>query len=151
MTLLANFEQMLKLYHFTSGQHMALIHLSGLTKGVIPWSIDETGRVGMVPGFQWLTESSDWNQEWARPSPFSKLTFRRDEWRITIEIPEAQRRRLVSWRELERTRRPASADFINTFQDARIWHLFKGEIPTAWFAAVDRNPTRHDLVILDQN
>jgi hypothetical protein len=141
----------MKLYHFTSGQHMAMIHIAGITKGVIPWSMNSDGQVGMVAGWQWLTENPDWQQEWARPSPFSKLTFRRDEWRITVEIPSAQVRRLVSWKEVDRTRRPASADFINTFADAHLWHLFKGPIPPDWFAAVDRNPTRHDLVITDQN
>lgn len=142
---------MIKLYHFTSGQHMALIHLSGITKGVIPWSMDGEGKVGMVAGWQWLTQNPDWQQDWARRTPLSKLTFRRDEWRITVEIPEAQVRRLISWREMDRTRRPQSADYINAFKDAPLWHLFKGEIPPAWFAAVDRNPTRFDLVLPEQN
>lgn len=145
---------MIKLFHFTSGQHLPLIHVQGITKGVIPWSQNEAGEageVGMVGGWQWLTQNPDWQQDWARPTPASSLTFRRDEWRITVEIPEAQARRLVSWREMDRTRRPQSAEFINAFKDAPLWHLYKGPIPPDWFAAVDRNPIRRDLVLPENN
>ncbi len=139
------------LYHFTSSHLLPGILTGGLTKGCLPWSMDAQGRVGMKPGFQWLTEVADWGQEWARPSPHSKLPFRRDEIRLTIRFPDRYVGELSPWPAIDRRHRPASADFLNTFADAPRWWLFWGKIPPPWFTAIDRNPLPPPDVMIDTN
>ena len=139
------------LYHFTSRHHLAKIMTEGITKGVLPLRMDKAGRVGFVRGWQWLTADPDWMQEWARPTPFSKLTYRRDEHRITVTIPEALRTRLMTWEDFARKYQPESAAWIETFKGTRHWRLFFGRIPPGWFLAVDRNPVREELIITEDN
>jgi hypothetical protein len=133
-------------FHFTAGHLMPGILRTGLTKGVLPWSMDKFERVGLKAGWQWLTESSEWSQEWARPSPFSTLPYRRDEVRITIRFPEVIPGQLVSWREVDRRCRPDSADFINTFADAPKWWLYHGVIPPVWFTAIEATPIAGGII-----
>lgn len=139
------------LYHFTSRHHLPKILSQGITKGAVPWSIDTKGMVGMVAGYQWLTVDPDWQQEWARPSPHSKLTFRRDEYRIGIAIPLGLRERLVTWEQVDAKFHPQSSEYVKTFAGWQYWRLFRGRIPPAWFLSVDQNPVRPDFVITDQN
>lgn len=138
-------------YHFTAAHLIPGILKQGIRKGVLPWSMDQKGRVGMRAGWQWLTEASHWEQEWARPSPFSKLPWRRDEIRITVRFPDRFPGQLISWPEVDRAHRPDSADFINTFADARNWWLYYGAIPPLWFVAIEKNPTPAPLVVTDGN
>lgn len=139
------------LYHFTAGHLLPAIMQRGLTKGVLPWSMDKLERVGMRAGWQWLTESNAWEQEWARPTPFTKLPFRRDEVRITVRFPDQIPGQLVSWREVDRRCRPDSADFINTFADANKWWLYHGAIPPTWFQAVESTPVQGGLINVEGN
>jgi hypothetical protein len=137
------------LYHFTASHLLPAILEKGLTKGVIPWTMDAQGRVGFVPGWQWLTVDPDWMQSWARPKASSAITVRRDEVRITVAIPPQalDARRLLKWEDLDRLYRPKSNEFIRSHPEWRYWRVFYGPISPKWFLAVERNPTKRDAII----
>lgn len=128
------------LYHYTSRHHIPRIQINGLRKGVIPWNMDARGKPGFVAGWQWMTLNGDFNQAWALPQPFSKLPFRRDEYRITVKIPQAALERVVPWPVMAAKYHPDSEEFINSFADHIHWRLVSGIIPPAWFVEVIQNP-----------
>jgi hypothetical protein len=114
--------------------------------------MDPRGRVGFVPGWQWLTKNPNFGMEWARPSPFSGRLYQTDEIRIEIEIPEIEEKlKLVHWVTMRNARNPQSREFLDTFPDHREWYLFKGEIPPAWFRGFENNPTKDPIVIPSEN
>lgn len=126
---------------------MPMILEKGITKGVLPWSMDAQGRVGFVAGWQWLTVDPDWMQSWARPKAHSAVTARRDEIRVTVSIPSALMPRLMKWEDLARAYQPQSDAFIRSHPEWRYWRVFRGPIPPKWFLAVERNPTPRDAII----
>lgn len=130
------------LYHYTANLLRPKICAKGLTKGVLPWSMHDGKPAGLVGGWQWLTQNPDYNQAWAQPMPFSNLPFRRDEWRITIDIPAEQIEHLIHWPKMRDKYHPASEVFIDSFKDSQIWYLFGGVIRPSWFVKWDRNPLR---------
>ncbi len=141
----------MKLFHFTAGQFLGRIKLEGLRKGVIPWSMNRRGEVGMVPGWQWLTANATFGMEWARPSPHSARRFRTDEFRIEVEVPERFRSQLIKWTVLRDQRVPDSREFLDTFPDHTEWWLYKGLVSPTWFGAIDKNPYPESLILPELN
>ncbi len=139
----------MKLFHFCPAHALTGIQTHGISKGVLPWNermeLDLRNRKevlvpGFVPGWQWLTENPDWEQEWARPQPGAM--FRKDEFRLTVVIPPAigGEAQLVRWDAIDAKNAPDSRVYINSFADHRFWWLFRGSIRPAWILATDRNP-----------
>jgi len=135
------------LYHFTSRQHMPLVRQSGLTKGVLPWRVNPDGEIGLVPGWQWLTQNASWDQEWARTMIRVEAPIRRDAYRIVVDVPQGELRQLFTWAEIRDRYLPESREYIDSFPEAVDWYLFFGEIPPAWFVKIEPNPFRTDLVL----
>lgn len=130
----------MRLYHYTSEQHMSLIRKTGsISKCVIPWNMVNE-RPTFVTGFQWLTESDDWLQPWANTGLFSKLPYRRTEFRITIDLPNTSGTHLYHWLVFCSKHTFEGKHHVNAGNDPHNWRLFKGRIPTTWFEAIDRNP-----------
>lgn len=126
------------LYHFCPEHARAGIAAKGLRLGVIPWNMNG-GKIGFQPGWQWLTANSEFGQEWCLTMD-QRLPFRRDEIRLTINVPRLYEQRLITWRELAARCLPDSAEYIASFPEHKDWWLFRGPIPQAWLLAVDRNP-----------
>lgn len=125
-------------YHFTAAQHFAKIQREGIHRGNLPWRIVE-GKPTFLRGWQWLTQSPDWNQAWDGPT-ISNLPYRRTEYRITVAFPSFAMNRVHGWPKLCAHHGPQSAEYLNSFADHRHWLLFHGPIPAQWFIAIDRNP-----------
>ncbi len=113
----------MKLFHFTAGHLLFRIQAEGLRKGVIPWSMNRRGEVGLVAGWQWLTTNPAFGMEWARPSPFSGRLYRTDEIRIEVNVPVKE----------------------EAFQ------LFQGAIPPNWIVGFEKNPTKDVIVLPELN
>jgi hypothetical protein len=136
------------LYHFTPQHTLQGIMRTGLRLGVMPWNLTN-GKVGFQPGWQWLTRNHEFGQEWcARMN--AKLPFRRDDFRITINVPKIAEGRVISWREIARVHSPASVEYIASFPEHPDWYVFRGPIPQPWFLAVDKNPFQRQLLIGQQ-
>lgn len=127
------------LYHFTPAHTLQGIMNKGLRLGVVPWN-QVNGKIGFQRGFQWLTTNHEFGQEWCVKMD-ARLPFRRDEFRITINVPKLAEKGLVSWRQLANSNNPQSREYIESFPEHRDWWLFRGPIPQPWFLAVDKNKT----------
>lgn len=124
-------------FHFTSAHLADKVRARGLTKGAIPWNLDQHGRPEMRPGFQWLTTNPDFHQPWCM---LGNLPFARNAVRLSIEIPRDHLDRVAKWLELCARYRPDCADEINrTGGDTENWRVYRGPIPPAWIVAHEVN------------
>lgn len=139
----------MKLYHFTSGNFLVKILAEGLRKGVVPWSMNKLGEVGLVRGHQWLTRNPAFGAEWARST--AGRPYRLDEFRLTVDVPLAAEVNLARWLAVRNSRNPPSAEFLDTFPDHPDWFLYHGAIPPNWIVGYEKNPVREALVIPEQN
>lgn len=126
----------MKLYHFTSRHHIQGCINQGLFKGMIPISIDPPK---LIPGFQWLTKNKSFDQSWCDPK-YSSLPYARNEYRITIKIPRAQKKNLIRWPDyFEQKLVETGASILNEFGDPENWYLFKGIVDSKWFKKIHKN------------
>lgn len=131
-------------YHFTSGQHLALIlspKSKGICMGVVPHKILR-GKPTFFRNWQWLTVNPDFDQTWDRDGFRPPgLPYRRTEHRIRLEITGPLLARVVSFEKYLEHRRCEAELFLKTGTDWKNWYLFSGPIPPNWFLDVLRNPT----------
>ncbi len=124
------------LYHFTANQHIGKIREQGLTRGIFPHHIDESGRCVSISGYQWLTRESSYEQPWAL---LGNLPISKTSWRITVQIPRERERTLAHWPALVRRIQPQCAIAFNEVPGNSDWFVYKGKIPPHWFLAIERN------------
>lgn len=125
----------LKLFHFTSRHHIQGCLKEGLTKGVIPLSVDPPI---LVKDFQWLTTNKTFDQSWCR---YGTLPYNRNDYRITVKIPKNKRNLLIRWMLLcKHEKFKLSAMALNSQGDPNNWYLFKGIVKPKWFRDVIENP-----------
>lgn len=113
-------------YHFTSRHHVKKCLLEGLKYGSIP-DINDNGEVFLTDGYQWLTTSADFNQEWCKES---SLPYDRTEYRLTIKIPKLRKNNLFQWLDICKTNKLAKD--LNSFGDPENWWLYKGVVMPQW-------------------
>jgi hypothetical protein len=120
------------LYHFTSRYHIESIKIEGITKGQIPMMTK--GKIALIPGYQWLTENLNYDQEWCKNGT---LKYDRSEFRITLKIPRSHVGKVINWIDFCK-QLPGYFDFLNTHGDPWNWRLFEGRIKPGWFMKIDR-------------
>lgn len=127
------------LYHFTAQAFLERIQAQGLTRGMVPWSIDrKTGDVICRRNLQWLTTNKEWSQEWMKRG---SVPFSRNSVRISIFIPRYAENFVIDWKPLCERYALESAGDLNEGADYENWRLFAGAIPPDWIVAIDRNPS----------
>src|SRR4051812_18140305 len=110
------------LYHFTAAHCIEKIRRQGLTKGALPWDLDQHGNPTFRHPFQWLTTNANFGQPWCL---LGELPFSRNAWRITVCVPTTHEKQVLSWPELCRRCQPQSAEELNrTGGDVQNWRLF---------------------------
>ena len=122
----------MKLYHFTSPLHVSGCRKEGIIRGSIP--IFKNGEYGVLPGWQWLTTNSDFNQQWAN-TEFSTLPYDRTAYRLTVVIPKTAKDRLVKW--LDICDKIPIDPAMNAYGDPENWYVFIGRIKPRWIRQVD--------------
>ena len=121
-----------KLYHFTTEQLWRRIRRQGLTLGVVPVSRDRRG-VSLLTGYQWLTENPEFSPDWATRN---LIGYRRDDVRITVDIPGAASGRLRRWDDIApRICGNMLAELNHGFAHDE-WWLYEGKVHPAWFSGV---------------
>jgi len=130
---------MTKLYHFTAAHLVRGCLQEGLTMGCIPVSINPTE---LIRNYQWLTKNKSFVQDW---QTYSSLPYRRNAYRIVIDIPRSESANLIKWLDFckENHKNPKirfAAGILNSAGDPENWYLFHGIVKKEWFRKVSRNP-----------
>lgn len=123
------------LYHFTTASLWRQIRREGLTKGVVPVEFDGE-RAVIIRGYQWLTENPSFSPDW---NTTTLISYRRDDVRIAIEIPEAVRQRLVKWDDVGH-RMTRMLEDLNDGRAHHEWWLFHGKVHPGWFRDITWRP-----------
>lgn len=133
----------MKLYHFTSAEHVAAVAKRGLTLGSIPIGDDRRGY-RLIYGYQWLTDDPEWHgQGWATSKI---LTEDRTEFRFAVKVPEAHTRFLWRWPDVARHVFRFAEDDLAKFNraggspDGMHWWVFVGNVPRGWLRGPERRP-----------
>lgn len=112
----------MKLFHFTAKRFLEGIRKDGLTRGMMVKSMDPPQ---FIPNMQWLTRNESFDQEWARGT--GRLPYKRNEVRITFEIPEDDRR-LIPWKGRGELLTPLVAKDLSAFGDPENWFVYDGRV-----------------------
>jgi len=110
--------------------------------GIIPVSIDPTE---VIHGYQWLTKNKSFDQFWC-DNPYSKLPYKRNDFRITIKIPksEVKRKRLMNWlwfcKNSPYSKIRCAGEILNSFGDPENWYIYHGIVLKEWFIKVSKRP-----------
>lgn len=122
-----------KLYHFTADRFLPGIRAVGLTRGVLLKSLEPPK---FLFGWQWLTTNADWDQSWAEGT--GRLPYRRNEVRLTIEIPEQYMDHLQPWSQV-RFLVPDVGPLLSMYGDPENWWLFRGSVRPEWIRKIEHN------------
>lgn len=124
----------MRLYHFTAERFVAPILRHGITRGFVVLSMDPPR---LMPGYRCLTCNPAWEQEWAEGT--WRLPYRRNESRLTVDVPADRERHVLKWTSAGPILTPAFR-FLSILGDPENWRLFNGDVPPAWIVGVDHNP-----------
>ena len=117
----------MKLYHFTSKHHVQGCLDKGLRLGVIPIQ-GPPDKLTFIKEMQWLTQNPEKAQSW---NENSTLPYDRTEYRLTVKIPKAHRRKLIPWRLIE-----DMSPILSSDGDPDNWYVFDGIIKPGWIRDV---------------
>ena len=122
----------MKLYHFTSANHVQGCLRDGITLGMIP--VLQDGKIGVIPGWQWLTVNPSFQQVWAN-TEFTILPYDRTAFRLTVIIPKTAQKQLFRW--LDICNKFPIDRHLNAYGDPENWYVFRGRIKAGWIRKVD--------------
>lgn len=123
------------LYHFTAKRFLGSIFREGLTRGVMLKSIDP---VEFIYNKQWLTKNPRFNQGWVIGT--GRLPYKRNEVRLTIQIPNEKRLNLKPWTQMKFLV-PLVANELEDSElaDPDNWYIYQGEIKPDWIIETIEN------------
>ena len=122
------------LYHFTANRFLRSIKKSGIRYGKILKS--DPPNVEFISGYQWLTKNKSFEQDWARGT--GRLPYKRNEIRLTIEIPKDHYSDIRPWSQVK-FMVPKVADILSAYGDPENWILYEGVVWPKWIVSVDKN------------
>jgi hypothetical protein len=137
------------LYHFTAAHCLRQILEQGLTHGHTPVIINRPGvprRMAFISGTQWMTTDKSFIQDWHAPIGVHHLPYDRNAFRLTLEIPNAQRSHTFTWDDFYKTHmKPRGFEKLARFDDKRfcnpdLWRIFVGNVHPLWIKNFLENP-----------
>jgi len=120
-------------YHFTAKKFLESIQKEGITRGVMVKTINPPS---FLHNKQWITTNSNFKQDWAIGT--GRLPYKRNEVRLTIEIPLGEIENCKPWSQM-RFLTPEVAKDLEAFGDPENWHIFQGKIKPQWITQIDFN------------
>lgn len=131
----------IKLYHFTSAKRVLSIQRDGLTLGHVPCLL-KGGKLGLNPGFQWLTTNPDWSQPWATRALIKED---RSEVRMEVTIPLDKLQHLLRWTDVQHRFGwvGKAAEQFNFSGEGENWILFQGNLPADYINNTTERPKDH--------
>lgn len=118
-------------YHFTAQCFLKRIQKDGLTKGQM---LKSTNPPSFIPNSQWLTVNPTFEQLWLNEN--SVLPYKRNEVRLTLEIPDHAIGNAKPWTQMMFLV-PDVAKELSAFGDPENWWIYQGNIPPIWIAGLD--------------
>lgn len=117
-----------KLYHFTAKRFLKSIKHEGLTRGVMLKNINPPE---FLLNKQWLTKKAEFDQGWSIGT--GRLQYKRNEVRLTIEIPHDERINLKPWTQMKFLV-PLVANELedSDLADPENWYIYQGRIKPEW-------------------
>lgn len=123
-------------YHFTAERFLMSILREGITRGVMVKSMNP-------PSFlfkkQWVTVNPDFEQAWSKGT--GRLPYKRNEVRLTVEIPDNKEINCKPWSQMKFLT-PEVADDLSRFGDPENWWIYQGEIRPEWISEVTRKDSK---------
>lgn len=128
----------MELFHFTGRGFLRGILAEGLKLGSIPVMMKNKDSVHLLTGYQWLTKNGDFLQHWESKST---LPYRRNDYRLSIEIPPYAYTQLMRWQVYAEKQSwlHNTAEVLNSFGDPENWFVFKGIVLPEWIKSVTAN------------
>lgn len=120
-------------YHFTAKIFLNSIKDQGLTRGVM---LKTLNPASFIFNKQWITKNPDFEQSWAEGT--GRLPYKRNEVRLTIEIPFEEMPNCKPWDQMKFLV-PEVAQDLNCMGDPENWHIYSGAIKPSWIKKVDFN------------
>lgn len=120
-------------YHFTAKRFVNSIKKTGLSRGMIPVSINPPV---LLPNYQWITISDDFNQAWAKGA--GNLPYQRNEVRFNVRIPTEHRDKLHKFLDC-RHLSPKLFEILISQGDPQNWYVYNGFIPGGWLSGKTLN------------
>lgn len=124
----------MRLYHFTAARFVPSIRRDGITRGFVLVSYEP---LALLDDYRWLTVNGLWSQEWAEGT--GRLPYRRDEVRITVNVPASHENRVHDWTVVGKLI-SLEWQMLNMFGDPENWRLYRGDIPKSWLSTIEYNP-----------
>jgi hypothetical protein len=135
------------LYHFCSRHHLDDIQREGITLGRLVWRWERPNPPEYVGPLQWLTRNPDFKaQGWCSTAEQgSRLPYCRNDYRLTIELPEELRENAIDWRVYCDMHHPPLAETLNAAPGWMDWVIYDGMIPIECVKKIDRHPEFNTL------
>lgn len=108
-------------YHFTAKRFLESIKKEGLTKGGV---LTQEKPPKVQWGVQWITKNPNFDQSWLNPN--SRLPYKRNEVRLTLDIP-LDDLNLKRWIDIK-DRYPLTGEILSAFGDPENWYCYYGKI-----------------------
>jgi hypothetical protein len=124
------------LYHFTAKHLLPRILTEGITKGKIPMFANETTLIGLLDGYQWLTTSPAWTQEWCHPK-YSSLPYDRSAVRLTVKVPDEDKLYSFEYFMKSQPLLQMSEKILGAFGDPENWRIYDGAIPVSGIQKIE--------------
>lgn len=123
----------MKLYHFTAKRFLKKIEVEGLTRGVM---LKNLNPPQFIFDKQWLTSNGSFDQGWSVGT--GRLPYKRNEVRLTIEIPESHLHNCKPWTQMKFLV-PEVADDLEAsdLADPENWWVYDGIIMPSWIKQID--------------
>lgn len=141
----------MRLYHFTAAKFLKPILEEGLKLGSTPLVIRCEGaepKLAVTSGTQWLTINKSFEQDWNPPPELRNTPYDRTEFRLTIDVPYAQRDRVYTWQAYFNCyMRPCGYDKLNNFDNPMFctptdWRIFLGTVHPLWIKDYHQKPEK---------
>ena len=140
----------MKLYHFCANHMLKGILRDGLTLGRTPIQEPDPSDPeyfflkGFLNNTQWMTIDPDWDtQSWCTSE---SIKYRRDDWRLTLDLGLAYRVRLLTAAQLCK-REKLNPMLYDRFPGSENWRVYLGKIPAIKIVACDPRPTTHAAIL----
>lgn len=140
-------------YHFTAAHLLKKILEEGLTLGTTPalWADRGAKYLEFITGTQWLTINKTFEQDWHPPKSMRTLPYARADYRLTIEIPNAQRSHIFTWDDFYNLHMKRAGYLKLPMYDSPMfcvpgdWRIFVGNIHPLWIKDYVENPCAENL------
>ena len=125
----------MRLFHFTSPEHIRGCEIRGIVNGMIPMCLEPFSPKF---GYQWLTSNKDFDQSWDRDK---SLPYDRTAHRIEVHIPKKHLHKLLKFDTDGKKMIPKEMyEALSGYGDPESWYMYHGIILKKWLGKISDKP-----------